>query len=420
MAKRRVLDPGQRGLALRFAPAQVACLWLPRFEIRVELERHPELAGRPVVLVGRRDDRAQPMVQALSAEAQSAGLEVSEPAQNVSKRCPAAVMLPYDAAAYRERFAALLAALDAITPLIEPQPLDAYYLDLSGFEGLDAEHPEAVAELVQGVLPERFQARVGVGSGRFTSWVAAHLASPNRPQGIPRDLRQLLLDDAPASLLPGDAETHRRLDLCGLRTLGKVAKLPRSAMLAQFGWHGERLHRLASGEDGEPLRPHVPLVVLEETLEFGDDPVTVSQQFDLAVRLLTERVCRHQERRNRAVRQVRLSAELVGDAWERVVTLRQPTEDHAQIAAELVRRLEPVRPAGAITRLALELTALAGYVQAQPRLLAHRAEHRADRLAYELEQLRERLGYQPVCKIVPVEEWSRLPERRYALLSCDV
>lgn len=415
-------DPIQRGLALSFSPRLVAAVWLPRFAVCVERERRPQLAGRPVVLVGRAEegDSEAPVVRACSAEAAAAGLALHLPAQAIGGRCPHAVILPYDAHYYRGRYEELLTALDAVSPLIEAQPLEVFYLDLTGISGLDAEHPERVAEAVRECIPEHFSPHVGVAGGKFTAWVAANLATPLRPLGVPAEAQSIFLREAPSSLLPVDPKMARRLDLLGLRTLGRIARLPRSSMLAQFGWEGERAHRLACGEDREPLTPHAPPPVIRETMVFPM-PAPTAAHFNLALRQLLERVCRRPERRNRAVRQVRLEAVLEGgEVWERTLTLRQPQEQGEPIYAELRRRLESVRPAGALTQLTLELTALAVYLDAQRRLFPDERQRRRDRLAYELSQLRERLGRMPVCRIVEVEPWSRLPERRHALLSYDI
>ena len=415
-------DPIQRGLALFFAPRQVACVWLPQFAVRTERERRPDLGREPLVLVGRREggEGEAPVVRACSTEALAAGLTIGGPAQSISQRCPRAVILPFDAHAYRQRYEVLLAALDALTPLIEVQPLEAFYLDLTGLAELDAEHPEQVADAVREVIPERFSPRVGVASGKFTAWVAACMSSPIRPLGITDEAREVFLQEAPSSLLPVTPEVARRLDLMGLRTLGKIARLPRAAMLAQFGWPGERAHRLACGEDREPLLPHVPPALLRESLAFPM-PAATTAQFEFALRQLLERICRRPESRNRAVRQVRLEAVLEGgEVWERTLTLRQPSEQWDQIYAELRRRLEPVRPVGAVRELALELTALTAYLDAQQRLFPDEKQRRLHRLAYELGQLRERLGRMPVCRVVEVEPWSRLPEKRHALLSYDI
>ena len=67
----------------------------------------------------------------------------------------------------------------------------------------------------------------------------------------------------------------------------------------------------------------------------------------------------------------------------------------------------------------MELTAFAERLDAQPLLFPDEKQHRRERLAQELAQLWERRGASSVFRIVEVEPWSRLPERRHALVSSD-
>src|SRR5205085_853781 len=50
-------------------------------------------------------------------------------------------------------------------------------------------------------------------------------------------------------------DVRARLARFGLRRIGAVAELPRSALVARFGAEGERLHARARGEELEPFRP---------------------------------------------------------------------------------------------------------------------------------------------------------------------
>lgn len=400
------------------APERVACVWLPQFAVWAERARRPD-SGGPLALVGREEGKEAVVVRAGSPEAEAAGLSPGTPAHMIPQQCPGALILPFDARCYGQAYEELLDGLDAVTPEIEAQPLEVFYLELSGLPHLDAEDPEQVGEAVRAVIPSPFRLRIGLASGKFTAWVAANLAPPGRPLSVADEARARFLKEAPSTLLPVDAEAARRLDLLGLRTLGRIARLPRSAMLAQFGWQGDRIHRLACGEDREPLVPYVRPPVIRETLVFPMPAPTVTQ-FELALSRLLERAWGRPERRGRGVRQVRLLAQMEsGDVWERALTLRRPSEDWLQIFGELRRRLESARPAGALTELTLELTAFAARLDCQRLLFPDERQHRREALAYELDQLWERLGHSSVFRIVETEPWSRLPERQYSLLSCD-
>jgi hypothetical protein len=191
-------------------------------------------------------------------------------------------------------------------------------------------------------------------------------------------------------------------------------------MLAQFGREGERAHRLACGDDREPLCPHQPLPLIRESYEFVEAAPTVVL-FNLALEKILQRACLRSERQSRGIRQVRLEAVMEsGEVWERTITLRRPSERLELILDELKRRLEPVRPVGAITELSVELTAFASRVEAQWLLFADERQHRRERLADELAQLRERSDRPGICQVVEIEPWSTSPEKRHALLPYDI
>jgi nucleotidyltransferase/DNA polymerase involved in DNA repair len=72
---------------------------LDQFIAAVELLRHPELQGRPVVVGGDGDPSKRGVVSTASYEAREYGVRSGMPLRTAYKRCPEAVFLPVDAAA---------------------------------------------------------------------------------------------------------------------------------------------------------------------------------------------------------------------------------------------------------------------------------------------------------------------------------
>src|SRR5439155_16254760 len=141
------------------APGCVACVWLPSFAVWAERARRTDLPMGPLVLTGRLETGEAVVVRACSPEAAAAGLLPGMPAHSIPQRCPGAMILPFDARCYEGWYDALLEALDAVTPQIEAQPLEVFYLDLSGLPHLDPEDPEAVQEAVRAAIPSPFRPR---------------------------------------------------------------------------------------------------------------------------------------------------------------------------------------------------------------------------------------------------------------------
>src|SRR4030081_558682 len=84
-------------------PRWVLHVDLDQFLASVELRRHPELVGRPVI-VGGSEDSTEPrqVVTCASYEARGVGAPASMPLRTSARRCPDATSLPSDREAYDE------------------------------------------------------------------------------------------------------------------------------------------------------------------------------------------------------------------------------------------------------------------------------------------------------------------------------
>ena len=87
----------------------------------------------------------------------------------------------------------------------------------------------------------------------------------------------------------------------------------------------------------------------------------------------------------------------------------------------LKKLIEPLQLAAPVEEMSLEFIGLTGETGKQRSLLfAEQARRRAQLLA-ALRQLKAQFGGESqVAKVVEVEPWSRIPERRYALIDYDL
>ncbi|MGH3979806.1 MAG: DNA polymerase IV, partial [Pseudonocardiaceae bacterium] len=67
---------------------------LDQFIAAVEVLRHPELAGRPLIVGGAGDPTQRAVVATASYEAREYGVRSGMPLRTAAKRCPDAVFLP--------------------------------------------------------------------------------------------------------------------------------------------------------------------------------------------------------------------------------------------------------------------------------------------------------------------------------------
>src|SRR6187397_2937317 len=93
---------------------------LDQFLAAVEVRRRPELAGRPVVVGGDGDPtRPRQVVATASYEARAFGVRSGMPLAAAARRCPEAVFLPSDRAAYDAASAEVMATLRSLPVVVE-------------------------------------------------------------------------------------------------------------------------------------------------------------------------------------------------------------------------------------------------------------------------------------------------------------
>ena len=116
---------------------------LDQFIAAVEVLRHPELAGRPVIVGGRGDPTERAVVSTASYEARQFGVGSGMPLRLAARKAPDAVILPVDAPAYTEASERVMDTLRGLGVVVEVLGWDEAFL------GVDADDPEAFAGQVR-------------------------------------------------------------------------------------------------------------------------------------------------------------------------------------------------------------------------------------------------------------------------------
>lgn len=392
----------------------VGCLVIPSLALQCALADRPALRGAAVALASESGAR----VEAVTAVARRAGVRAGMTLREAISLCPTLdVVEPRPAFAARIA-EALVEAAGAVSPAVEEEVSGTVFADLRGTEAL---YPrvEDVWRAVLARLSPSVQPQFGIAGHRFTAHVAALRAGPGAVLHVaPGDAAAFLVSE-PVALLPLDPEAVPRLRLLGIDTCGKFAALPRHAVEAQFGVAGGIAWLAARGEDPRPLRPRPwerERVVEEVTAE---PPLVSREAIVHALEQMLGRALRHPLARHRFVRSVRLRAETErGQLWERDQVLREPLGDRERLRLLLRSLVEYAEFPGPFARVSLELGGLTEESGRQFSLFNEQTRRR-EQLDEMVRHLKVRFGQSPVARVVDVEPWHRLPERRRGLLEYD-
>jgi len=234
------------------------CLWLPTFELRLELVRSPELDATSVALL-EPDEGGVRSVWQVSEHAHRAGVRPGHRVSRAVGLCPSLTLLEPDPTHYQAAHQEMVEALAALSPVVEPAGRGRVFLGMDGLNRLYGS-PENQARrglrTLFRVFPRPLVAatRAGWAPGKFGAWVAAVRARPGRPVVVPEDGLRAFLADCPVSALPVAEAVHRRLERLGISTLGELARLPEPALVGQFGPAGRKARAWAAAERLDRVR----------------------------------------------------------------------------------------------------------------------------------------------------------------------
>lgn len=312
----------------------IAHVDMDAFFASVELRRRPELRDRPMVVGGA----TRGVVLSATYPARSTGIRSGMPMTRARRLCPDLIVVPPDHDAYAAASEQVFAVLETFTAVVEIASVDEAYCDLSR---LGRQPATVTGELIRARIADELHlpCSVGIGPNRFVAKVASQAAKPDGLLEVPADRVVDFLHPLPVGALWGVGEaTAGRLEALGLHTVAEIAHTPKDTLQRAFGPHlGAKLHRLAWGEDSQPVVGRVRERSIGSQETFGtdtDDPVLIKRE----LLRMSARTARRMRRARLVGRSVTLSLRMA-DFTEltRSVTLRTATDSTDEIYAHAVQ-----------------------------------------------------------------------------------
>jgi DNA polymerase-4 len=324
------------------------------FYVSIELRRHPQLRGMPVVVAG---SGPRAVVTTASYEARRYGVGSAMPAARARRLCPQAVFLPPDFPTYREASAQMMDLVRSHVERVEVVGLDEAYLDLAGLYSPRAAMRRLVAEIRAAT---QLTCSVGIGPNKLVAKVASDAEKPAGFVVLSREQACERFASSPPGLVPGiGPKTAERLAGLGLTSLAAVGAAPPELLIERFGPNlGREIGRRARFEhDGEVGAPRK---VISESRERTfdrdlDDPAALREALAWMARELCEGLSGHGRRGRTIAIKVRL------DDFTTVTrsrTVAEPTCDAALVSAVALALLEEYAPPRPVRLLGVRVAGL--------------------------------------------------------------
>jgi hypothetical protein len=354
------------------------------------------------------------------------------PLGSAHRLAPEATFIEPDPDADRGAAEAVFEALAQSSPSLAgtSDPLDvAFGLFEVGIDGLgplwgpEPALVERLADAVSTALPGAdgadLRPRTGIAGTHFAATVAAMAARPDAPIVVPPGDEAAFLADRPSGLLTTDPDVRARLTRFGLRRIGAVAELPRSALIARFGEEGARLHARANGQETDRFGARRATERLGLALPI-EPPVEDLEPLRFVLHRLVTALTGQLTGRGLAADRAVLTLELdlafapAGTSPRIEVEQRfpEPTADPEAVERLLFARLEREPPPAAVGRLDLELRGTTPAAGQQLPLFVPQAARTA-RLGWQLARLALTYGEDRIRRVAIIDPEAPLPEERW-------
>jgi DNA polymerase-4 len=337
----------------------IAHLDMDAFYVAVELLRHPELRGKPLIVAGL-GPRA--VVTTASYEARPHGVGSAMPVAHAKRLCPDLVHLPVDMAHYRERSREVMALVGELGVPTEQMSLDEVYLDLS-----DLTDPVARMSGLVSRIRDRLHldASVGIGPNKLVAKVASDAEKPRGFVVLTRELAAQRFASASVRLIPGiGPKTAERLRRYGVETLGQLQRCTVPGLIERFGeTHGRALHDRAHFRSDSPVSSERETKSRSVESTFDRD-IGDPTRLEEIVAEQAARLAEHLRERELAGRTIGIKVRTDDFAtYTRVRSIEQSTNDPSTIAGVALALLRENRPERPVRLLGVRV---AGFENGQP------------------------------------------------------
>ncbi|WP_420962328.1 DNA polymerase IV [Brucella sp. IR073] len=271
----------------RLSLAHIDC---DAFYAAVEKRDNPELRDKPLIIGGGK----RGVVSTACYIARIHGVRSAMPMFKALEACPQAVVIKPNMEKYVAVGREIRRLMLELTPLVEPLSIDEAFLDLKGTDKVHRDPPARVLARFARRIEDEIGITISVGLSycKFLAKVASDFEKPRGFSIIGEEEAVSFLRDKPVTLIWGVGKAFAAtLQGDGIRTIGQLQDIDETALMKAYGQMGQRLYRLARGQDTRRVEPESEMKSVSAETTFNTD---LSSAEDLVpiLRALSEKVSR--------------------------------------------------------------------------------------------------------------------------------
>ncbi len=392
----------------------IACVKIPHLPIQCELSRSPELRSRNILIYHGEESR--PVILDASSNAH---IRRGTSLVRAMSQFPEAAVIRADEDFYDASWNQIIKNLLAISDRVEDAARGIAFIAIDGLYDLYGGQDQTVELISKAPTEHGLEALIGVAPGRFPAYCAAIRARPSKPIRLPnrRSAVREFLAPMPVDLLPLETSAIELMHDFALDTMGELGAQSLSALQAQLGPDGRRAWELVNGIDRRRLNVIKHTENIVDALQFPW-PVASMDAFSFGINTLLDRAFASVQRIGKAAGRMALTCDMSdSESWTYTHVFKEPTASakiaHSVVMTHVEMKVQsensPIR--SPIETISVELSRL-GQARAEQSGLWN--EHEEGDLNTAFRQLTAKMESSPIKRIVDVEPWSRIPERRQA------
>src|SRR5271169_6419510 len=335
--------------------ARIACIMVADFSIAALVRSNPAFAGMALAIGKSLAPHAE--LDAVSPRARELGIRPGMTIAQARAISSELVVTHRSPAAESSAHAALLDAVESVSPVVEPGTPGCAWIDLAGLHRIYNGEEEITAELVRCVRRVGMEPAAGVAANKELAHLAARCGGV---RVIEAGREREFLNWLPLDML-GLGKSDRGDDLettlarWGMRRLGELARLNPDAVGTRLGRRGVELVRLARGGSHVPLVPRRRAEFFVESieLEYG---IELLEPLGFVMRAMLERLAERLSMRGLVAGDISLAFGMSGHrSFNRHVAVVAPSNDVRAILTLINLSLEAAPPEAAVESIRIEI-----------------------------------------------------------------